>query len=46
MLAWALWLAAALIRWLRWGWEQFNRGRLARKAAKVRSTPPPLVRPA
>ncbi|MGC1480343.1 MAG: hypothetical protein WA771_07555 [Chthoniobacterales bacterium] len=26
MLGWALWLAAALIRWLRWGWEQFSRG--------------------
>jgi hypothetical protein len=24
MLAWALWLAFALLRWLRWGWEQFS----------------------
>ena len=24
MLAWALWLAFALIRWLRWGWECFS----------------------
>lgn len=23
MLAWALWLASALLRWLRWGWESF-----------------------
>ena len=26
MLAWALWLAAALIRWLQWGWTQFASG--------------------
>lgn len=26
MLGWALWLASALIRWLRWGWGQFSRG--------------------
>lgn len=26
MLAWALWLASALLRWLRWGWFQFSHG--------------------
>ena len=26
MLAWALWLAAALLRWLHWGWHQFSHG--------------------
>ncbi|MCA9212927.1 MAG: hypothetical protein KDB27_07680, partial [Planctomycetales bacterium] len=26
MLFWALWLAASLIRWLKWGWEQFSHG--------------------
>lgn len=26
MLAWALWLALALLRWLRWGWECFTAG--------------------
>jgi hypothetical protein len=26
MLAWALWLAAALLRWIRWGWEAFSSG--------------------
>jgi hypothetical protein len=26
MLFWALWLAAALIRWLQWGWNQFSSG--------------------
>ena len=26
MLAWALWLALALLRWLRWGWDSLNTG--------------------
>lgn len=26
MLLWALWLANALIRWLKWGWDQFTHG--------------------
>jgi hypothetical protein len=26
MLFWALWLAVALLRWLTWGWRQFNEG--------------------
>ncbi|MBI4238629.1 MAG: hypothetical protein HY696_09485 [Deltaproteobacteria bacterium] len=26
MLAWALWLAASLIKWLRWGWTSFTAG--------------------
>lgn len=26
MLAWALWLAVALLRWLVWGWKQFSHG--------------------
>jgi len=28
MLAWALWLALALLRWLRWGWTCFSEGGL------------------
>ena len=28
MLAWALWLALAIVRWLRWGWSCFARGGL------------------
>jgi len=41
MLAWALWLAASLVRWLTWGWAQFGKGGFARE----RSTPvvPPPV---
>jgi hypothetical protein len=30
MLAWALWLAQALLRWLRWGWQCFTSGELWR----------------
>jgi hypothetical protein len=26
MLAWALWLAQAIVRWLRWGWQCFTAG--------------------
>lgn len=31
MLLWALWLASALLRWLNWGWESFNRDGLWQK---------------
>ena len=30
MLAWALWLARALVQWLRWGWECFSENGLWR----------------
>ena len=30
MLAWSLWLAFALLHWLRWGWECYSRGELWR----------------
>ena len=33
MLAWALWLAFALIRWLRWGWGCYAAGGLWRSLA-------------
>ena len=26
MLFWALWLASTLLRWLKWGWQQFSHG--------------------
>ena len=26
MLAWALWVAQALVGWLRWGWRQWSAG--------------------
>jgi hypothetical protein len=31
MLAWALWIALALLRWLRWGWTSMTHGGLWRK---------------
>lgn len=42
MLAWALWLAASLLRWLRWGWQQFNTGGCFRARPKTAAVPPPL----
>ena len=40
MLAWALWLAAALISWLRWAWQQFSTGGCVKWRAKMQ--PPAL----
>jgi hypothetical protein len=34
MLAWSLWMAFALVSWLKWGWQAFSNGGLWR-------TPPP-----
>ena len=42
MLAWALWLASSLIRWLTWGWGQFSKGDVSRKWPKKIVTPPTL----
>jgi hypothetical protein len=42
MLAWALWLAASLIRWLRVGWQNFSSGGYFRGKPKAQPTPPPL----
>jgi hypothetical protein len=42
MLFWALWLARALLRWLRWGWDCFAQGGLWR-AARHRSIPAPTA---
>jgi hypothetical protein len=42
MLTWALWLAAALIRWLRLGWTNFSRGGLFKSGEDRPATPPPL----
>ncbi len=41
MLAWALWLALAVIRWARWGWTAFASARLWEKAQKS-SAPSPI----
>jgi hypothetical protein len=42
MLAWALWLAASLIRWLRWAWQQFSGGGCFRRMGRKALTPPPI----
>ncbi len=34
MLLWALWLAQALLKWLRWGWQCISEGGLWRKRSK------------
>ena len=41
MLAWALWLAAALIRWLKWGWNQFSSGGCWKRRQKKKVAVPP-----
>jgi len=49
MLAWALWLALAVIRWARWIWECFTHGSLWRaRPPKVKppAAPPPFPAPA
>jgi hypothetical protein len=42
ILAWALWLAFALLRWLRWGWDSFTTGGLW-KPRKPRIASPAAV---
>ncbi len=42
MLAWALWLAAALIRWLTWAWTQFSQGGCWKRPPRKPKSPPPL----
>jgi hypothetical protein len=44
MLLWALWLAASLIRWLTWGWGQFNAGGCFHRKAKAAFPQPPPLR--
>ena len=50
MLAWALWIALALLRWLRWGWEAFTAGEGWRKkppkpVVSMPLPPPPFEGP-
>jgi hypothetical protein len=39
MLAWALWLALSLVRWLRWAWACFSEGELWRARRRVAASP-------
>lgn len=43
MLAWALWLAISLLRWLRWGWLSFSGGGFWKHTPK--RAPPPSATP-
>ncbi|HYP99620.1 MAG TPA: hypothetical protein VER96_13190 [Polyangiaceae bacterium] len=43
MLAWALWLALSLLRWLRWGWLSFSDGGFWKRAPKRAPPIPPSV---
>lgn len=43
MLAWALWLAAALLRWLRWGWLSFSSEALWKRKPKPVPPAPPVM---
>jgi len=42
MLAWALWLAVALIRWLKWAWTQFSEGGCWKRLPRKAKSPPPI----
>jgi len=46
MLAWALWLASSLLRWLRFAWVRFSTGGCFRgRPSKMHAGPPPLDPP-
>ncbi|MBW2690254.1 MAG: hypothetical protein JRC99_10045 [Deltaproteobacteria bacterium] len=40
MLAWAMWLAFSLLRWLRWGWDCFSTGGYWKKRAPSKDIKP------
>lgn len=39
MLAWALWLAMSLVKWLKWGWSCYCADGLWRKRPKIKTQP-------
>jgi hypothetical protein len=43
MLAWALWLARALLRWVRWGWTAFTAGGLFAEPAQAAPVAPAVA---
>jgi hypothetical protein len=45
MLAWALWLAASLLRWLRWGWTASHQGGVWRSGPPTPGAPTPTPAP-
>jgi hypothetical protein len=42
MLLWALWLASALIRWLRWAWSALPMGGASALEPRTVAAPPPI----
>jgi hypothetical protein len=42
MLFWALWLAFALLSWLKWAWRNFSTGGLSRPWRRAKVVPPTL----
>ena len=40
MLAWALWLSFALVRWVRWAWQAYGTTRLWLSRDESRPSPP------
>ncbi len=45
MLAWALWLSFALLRWVPWAWRAWSRDGIWRRRDHVIGPPPPLFKP-
>ena len=45
MLAWSLWLALALLKWLKWGWTAFTAGGLWRTSPRMAPPVPPQIPP-
>lgn len=43
MLAWALWLASAMLRWLKWGWNQFSHEGCWKRMWKKKEQAPPAL---
>lgn len=42
MLLWALWLAASMLRWIRWAWERYSAGGYWPAKTSVAPQPAPL----
>lgn len=45
MLLWALWLAASILKWIKWAWESLGTGGYWRKAEKAASAPASVLVP-
>jgi hypothetical protein len=45
MLAWALWLSFALVRWVRWAWDAYGATRLWNRNMRLGGAAPPVEPP-